>query len=196
MNRRAEQDEPGLFEAMGDEALAILAKQDRAAFGLLYDRYVQRVHAYCYRRVASVDLAADLTGTIFTKALAAIPRYRDDAVSFRSWLFTIAHNVLVDDFRGQRPVHPIERAVQLIALDSSPEEHAIANERIRELHAMLADLPPDQAHLLELRLAGLTDREIGDILGRSPGAIRIAQYRAIRRLRTVHGIDTKELIDG
>jgi RNA polymerase sigma-70 factor (ECF subfamily) len=196
MNRRAERDEPGPLEAMGDEVLAIQANQDRAAFGVLYDRYVQRVHAYCYRRVVSVDLAADLTGTIFTKALAAIPRYRDDAISFRSWLFAIAHNVLIDEFRGRRPVLTLERAGHLVALEQSPEEHAVANERVRELQALLADLPPEQAQLLELRLAGLTDREIGDVLGRSPGAIRIAQFRAIRRLRNSLGIDTKELIDG
>ncbi len=72
----------------------------RDAFGLLYDRYLARVYAYCYRLCGSHAAAEDATSAVFAKALGALSRYR--ARAFRSWLFAIAHNEVVDVLRAQR----------------------------------------------------------------------------------------------
>src|SRR5687768_11853835 len=84
---------PGALDE--DARMVALAKRDPRAFAPLYDRYFDPVYRYCYRRLGDGETAADATAQVFAKALAALPRYREDAPSFRSWLFAIAHNVIV-----------------------------------------------------------------------------------------------------
>lgn len=171
-----------------DEALVEQARSDRAAFGLLYDRYVTPVYRYCYRRLGNAEAAEDATSIIFEKIMLALPRYRSGAGSFRSWLFTIAHNVVADEFRARHPV-PLDdpRRVTLADAGLTPEELALAGEASRTIWQVLAHLSPEQARLLELRLAGLNDAEIAQVVGMSHGAVRVAQHRAIRRLRELLG---------
>jgi RNA polymerase sigma-70 factor (ECF subfamily) len=87
-----------------DARILALAKSDPRAFAPLYARYFDPVYRYCYRRLGHAEAAADAAAQVFTKALAALPGYREDAPSFRSWLFAIAHNVITDDLRARRPV--------------------------------------------------------------------------------------------
>lgn len=170
-----------------DARLVALARQDRQAFAPLYRRYVDRVYRYCDRCLGNREQAEDATSLIFTKALTALDRCQDDA--FRSWLFTIAHNVIVD-MRRQKSFGSLDEAVTLVdrAAAHSPEAQALASDDRRAIHALLVQLPDTQRHLLELRLAGLTDVEIARVLGRSHGAVRTSQYRAIARLRTLAGV--------
>ena len=160
-----------------------LAKRDPRAFAPLYARYFDPVYRYCYRRLGHREAAADATAQVFTKALAALPRYREDAPSFRSWLFAIAHNVIVDDLRARRPVAPLSEAARIAAASPTPEAAVLTEEAGCVVHALLASLPPEQRHILELRLAGLTGPEIAAALGRSLGSVKIAQVRAFARLR-------------
>jgi RNA polymerase sigma factor (sigma-70 family) len=166
-----------------DARLVVLAKADPRAFAPLYARYFDPVYRYCYRRLGHPEAAADAAAQVFAKALAALPGYREDAPSFRSWLFAIAHNVITDDLRARRPVAPMEAAAQVAATGPSPEEVALTNEAGCMVRALLASLPADQRQILELRLAGLTGPEIAAALGRSLGAVKIAQVRAVARLR-------------
>ena len=166
-----------------DARLVILAKADRRAFAPLYARYFDPVYRYCYRRLGHPEAAADAAAQVFAKALAALPAYREDAPSFRSWLFAIAHNVIADDLRTRRPVAPMTAAAHVAAADPSPEELVISGEAVCGVRTLLAQLPPDQRQILELRLAGLTGPEIAEALGRSLGAVKIAQVRAFVRLR-------------
>ncbi|MFN8590311.1 MAG: sigma-70 family RNA polymerase sigma factor [Thermomicrobiales bacterium] len=172
---------PGIEDE--DVHLVALAKGDPRAFAPLYRRYFDPVYRYCYRRLGSPEAAADATAHVFAKALAALPRYREESSSFRSWLFTIAHNVIVDDLRSRRPTSSLETAAHVAARDPSPEDVALSEEAGRTVRALLAALPPDQRQILELRLAGLTGPEIAAVLGRTLGAVKIAQVRAFARLR-------------
>ena len=166
-----------------DHSLAVRSRENRELFGVLYDRYVDRIYGYCYRRLQTHAAAEDATSQTFLKALAALPGYRDDATSFRAWLFRIAHNVIIDIWRSHRPTIGLDYAHDLETTDSGPETTALRNESGRELYDLLDQLPDDQAHIVQLRLSGMTDREIADVLGKSYGAIRIAQHRAIKRLK-------------
>ena len=166
-----------------DAAWALRARTDRAAFGILYDRYVDRIYGYCYRRLQTREAAEDATSQTFVKALSAISRFRPEPGSFRGWLFTIAHRVVIDSYRREKPTAPLDGIGELRDPDTGPEDRALIQETSRELYALVALLPDEQANLIELRLAGLTDREIADVLGRSYGAIRVAQHRAIKRLQ-------------
>jgi RNA polymerase sigma-70 factor (ECF subfamily) len=177
-----------------DEAqLVLLAKRDRDAFAMLYLRYVDRVHAYCSRRLGDGEEAADATSTTFTRALGSIGTCRED--SFRSWLFSIAHNVLIDSYRIRHPMDSLDAAAQVHTLDPTPEDAALAGERTRAVSALLAQLSPDQRQVLELRLSGLTSKEIGIVLGKNPNAVDQAQYRAVQRLRSLSGAG-RALLEG
>jgi RNA polymerase sigma-70 factor (ECF subfamily) len=164
-----------------DESLATRAKTDPAAFAPLYRRYAGPIYGYCYRRLATRELAEDATSQVFTRALAAMPKYRGNA--FRPWLYTIAHHVIADHYRRGRPTFPLDDAFELEAIDLSPEDEALHAEGARNVRRLLSNLTPDQRDVVELRLNGLTGVEIADVLGKQPGAIRAVQFRAYQRLR-------------
>ena len=171
-----------------DAALVAAARRDRASFAPLYLRYVDPVFRYCLRRLGSREAAEDATAQVFTKAIGALPGYRENGPSFRSWLFAIAHNVLVDAGRSARPQDTLDESLPLTDPGIGPEEEALAAEGQREVQVLLASVPPDQRRVLELRLAGLTTAEIAQALGLSAGAVRASQYRAVKRLRLVMGL--------
>ncbi|MGH2532875.1 MAG: RNA polymerase sigma factor [Thermomicrobiales bacterium] len=184
-----------MWSNQDDLTLAVAAKTDRAACGVLYDRYVDRVYGYCYRRLQTPEVAEDATSQVFIKALVALPRFRDDGPSFGAWLFAIAHNVVIDEFRAARRA-PWPAATAVTVDDApGPEETAVAAEGVRELRAVLSQLSADQANVIELRLAGLTDKEIAFVLGRGHGAIRVIQHRAVRRLRALLGVEQQSKVD-
>ena len=171
------------FGDLDDDELAAVARRDRSAFTLIYRRYLDPVYRYCYRRLGHKEAAADACSLIFTNAFAALPRYRDG--SFRAWLFTIAHHVIVSDFRDRRPHEAISDAFKLVDGSDGPEAIAIALDERRQTQALLAALSAPQRRILELRLSGLTGREIAEVLGMSHTAVKVAQFRAIARLRSL-----------
>lgn len=168
-----------------DHRLALAARSDPQQFGLLYDRYVERIYGYCYRRLQTRAGAEDATSQTFLKAFAGLGGYREDAPSFRAWLFAIAHHAVIDAWRAGRMESPMDATAELRTGGPGPEESVLASEADRELYELVHQLPADAEHLIQLRLAGLTDREIATVLGKSHGAVRTAQHRAVQRLRTL-----------
>ena len=170
-----------------DAALVACAQVDPAAFAGLYRRYLDPVYAYCWYRLGSRESAEDATSQIFLKALTALPSYRGDR-TFRSWLFAIAHNVVVDHYRTQRPSRPLDDAAEVVDSHASPEDLGVAAVDAAAMRALLVHLTPDQARVIELRLTGLSESEIAQVLNRRPGAVRATQFRALERLRTLFGV--------
>ena len=167
-----------------ERATIARAQHDPRAFAPLYTAYFDAVFRYCLRCLGDREAAADATQEVFARALAALPRYQEKA--FRPWLFTIAHNVIVDNHRrrGRRPSEiPIEAAWRQIAAQSTPEEEAVASDDRRTVRLYLAQLPADQRAVMELRLADLKGQEVADVLACSLGTVKITQHRALRRLR-------------
>ncbi|MDQ3512324.1 MAG: sigma-70 family RNA polymerase sigma factor [Chloroflexota bacterium] len=190
----------GTLDAPGDDAEAAMivrARDDPAEFAPLYSAYFSSVYHYCLRSLGEREAAADATSQVFIKALGALPTYRSG--SFRSWLFTIAHNVLVDASRRRRLYVPLDDAGDIPSPESMPEERALAAEDGRRLAALLACLPPSQRQIVELRLAGLTGPEIARTLGISHAAVKSRQFRAYSTLRDVigkrHDADRREDAD-
>lgn len=171
-------------EPAGDDELVARAQGDPEAFAVLYRRYVTAIFCYCSHRLPSRMAAEDATSEIFMKAYAGIRGYRHER-SFRSWLFAIAHNTVTDNYRAHRPQEPIEAAAWLRDPDPSPEERAVLADGQRSVQALLSRVTPQQARILELRLAGLTGPEIAQVLDCSLAAVKIGQVRGYSRLREI-----------
>ena len=163
------------------------AQVDRAAFAVLYRRYLDRVYGYSFYLLGDHHDAEDATERTFLAALAAIGTFRDEGASFRSWLFRIAHNQVANALRsrGRRRASPLESVSEPMAPADPAAEIGQADEarRVRRALAMVAE---DRRQVLVLRFVdGLSSREIGAVLDRSPGAVRVLQHRALRDMREI-----------
>jgi RNA polymerase sigma-70 factor (ECF subfamily) len=181
---------PAPQEEPSDATLVAVALHDRQAFGLLYDRYVELIFRYCLVRLRNREDAEDATSLIFARALAGLPTQR--GASFRSWLFSIAHNVVVDAQRVASADMPLTVLEFLPATGPSLEEQAVADERRGVVAQAVAQLTGEQRSVVELRLAGLAGPEVAAALGRSHDSVRTTQRRALARLRTLLGITTEQ----
>ena len=173
--------------AVGDPDLAdVLASQaDRRAFGTLYRRYLDRVYGYAFYLLGDHHDAEDVTERTFLAALAAIGTFRDTGANFRSWLFRIAHNQVANALRSRarRPADSLDLVEHPTAVGSDPAALVGAADEARTLRQALGGLAADRRQVLVLRFVdGLTAREIGAVLGRSEGAVRVLQHRALREL--------------
>jgi RNA polymerase sigma-70 factor (ECF subfamily) len=164
------------------------AQDDPRAFALLYGKYLDPVHQYCYRRLSSREAAEDATSQVFIQALAGLPKFTSRGGSFRGWLFTIAHNVVIDHYRASRPSEWLDAEMDIPDQDPSPEELAVAADAGRTLRKAVEQLPERQRQVVELRLAGLNAAEIGQVLGCRARTVDVAQFRAVARLRTLLGV--------
>jgi RNA polymerase sigma-70 factor (ECF subfamily) len=186
-------------DARGEAALIEAAQRDLAAFGPLYDRYVDRIYGYLLTRTgyARREDAADLTQQVFVRALDALPRYRTrEGVSVAAWLFRIARNAATDWQRRQRP------ALRMVPWEAVPEEQhpaaaetaedtALRRDEIAEAHRLLATLDEGTREALLLRFtARLTLAEIGAVLDTSEEAARKRITRALHALKERYRDDT------
>lgn len=161
------------------------AQADRADFGILYRRYLDRVYGYCFYLLGDHHDAEDATERTFLSALSAIDRFSDDGATFRSWLFRIAHNQLANTLRARsrQRVEPLDGAPEPASTGGDPARLAGLADDARRLRASVAALSEDRRQVVILRFVdGLSAREIGVVLGRSEGAIRVLQHRALREL--------------
>src|SRR4051794_20155636 len=162
---------------------------ERAAFAVLYDRYVTRVYRYCYRRLENRHDAEDATSAIFTRALDRLDDYRGG--SFAAWLFAIARSSLADQHRRSANLLQLDQ-LKLVD-DRDAPENAIARAADAEsVNALLMELETDQREVMELRLAGLSGREIAEAMDRSVDAVKMLQLRAMKRLRAAALVQQSE----
>jgi RNA polymerase sigma-70 factor, ECF subfamily len=159
------------------------AQRDRAAFGALYRRYLDRVYGYAFYLLGDHHDAEDVTERTFLAALGAIDSFRDEGATFRAWLFRIAHNQLVNALRarGRHRSTSLDAAPE--ATGGDPELLAGRAEEWRRLRRAVDQLPEERRQVIVLRFVdGLSAREIGAVLGRSEGAVRVLQHRALRQM--------------
>lgn len=159
---------------------------DPAAFGDLYRLHMEAIYRYVYARVGEVAEAENLTQSTFLKAWSALGSYRQQQVPFRSWLYRIAHNTLVDHYRTRRAPDCSLEEFELTDTESVPDNHLIAQERQELLRRALNRLRPTYQQVLTMRfLHGLDYPETAQALGRTVNAVRVLQYRALEALRAV-----------
>ena len=167
------QDEARLIEA---------AKRDRNAFLSLYDRYFDQIYSYCYYHTGRREQAEDLASETFQRALEGLAGFEWRGVPYSAWLYKVASNLMAKERR--RPAW-IELPEPLAAsADDDPERLWLKREQGEELHAAVRRLPVDQRQAVLLKFeARLKNKEIGLILGRSEGAVKLLLFRAIHNLR-------------
>lgn len=155
------------------------------AFGKLYDHFVDSIYKYIYYRVGSAD-AEDLTELVFLKTWENIRQYKHGYKKFSSWIFRIAHNVIIDHYRASRVSLEIPENIQ----DERKEAdtmHLVA-ERLNNdiLEKAMKDLKDTYRQVLILAyINGFSNEEIGFITGRNQAALRILKFRALRSLRKI-----------
>ena len=167
-------------------ALVTLAQQgDAEAFGLVYDRYVDQIYRYLYYRVGSHALAEDLTSETFLRALRRIDSFTYTGKDIGAWFTTIARNLVTDHVKSSRFKLEVSTADMLDADRGDDGIETQVIERLRD--AALLDavhrLKPEQQECVVLRfLQGLSVAETSSVMGRSEGAVKQLQLRAVRAL--------------
>lgn len=163
------------------------AKTDPESFGLLYERYVDKIYSYVYYRTGNHHDAEDLTARVFYQALNHISRYVQRGAPFSSWLYRIAHNLVANWYRdrSRRQVVSLDRlAIMSSQVEEGPYEQAAKGERRDALLRVIRRLPADRQQLLILKFVERrSNAQIGQIMGRSEGAIKSLYHRTLVTLR-------------
>ncbi len=174
-------------DSLDEKTLVEQAKTDPEAFGLLYEQYVDKIYNYVYYRTSNRHDAEDLTAKVFIQALKHIPRYEDRGAPFSSWLYRIAHNLVANWHRdrSRRKIISLDRLVAVAQQrGDGPFQHTAKSEQREMLLDALHDLPADRQQLLILKFVErLPNRQIGDIMGRTEGAIKSLYHRTLVALR-------------
>jgi RNA polymerase sigma-70 factor, ECF subfamily len=176
------------------QRLAVRAVEgDAQAVESLLSAVHRLVHRYCRARLArfpGVEHAADdLAQEVCIAVLSALPRYRDEGKPFEAFVYRIAANKVADAQRGSyRQPQPHAELPDVIDLSDGPEELAVRASDAKQARLLLDKLPEPLQELMLLRVAvGLSAEETGRALGMSAGAVRVAQHRALQRLRAAAG---------
>jgi RNA polymerase sigma-70 factor (ECF subfamily) len=175
------------LKRLDDNALVDLARAgDKDAFGELYERYVDRIYSYVYYRTGNHHDAEDLTARVFSRAMAHIETYTDRGVPFQAWLYRIAHNLVANWHRdrGRRKIIPLDEFVAASLKSEAPDRQTEDKEEREALLAAIRRLPEERQQLLLLKFVeGLSNAEIGAIMGRTEGAVKSLYHRTLLALR-------------
>jgi RNA polymerase sigma-70 factor (ECF subfamily) len=142
-----------------------------------------------YLRVVAAEHAEDVAAETWVQVVRGLPRFTGDEVAWRAWLFTTARRRLLDQVR-LRKRHPSEPLDEISPTDiprtAAAEQVAMDNMATESAMALLSKLPEQQAEVIFLRVvAGLDTEAVAEILGRSPGAVRVAAHRGLKKLATL-----------
>ena len=160
---------------------------DGAAFAQLYDRYVDQTFGYVYRRVQHRQTAEDLTSDVFLRAFRRLNTFEWQGVDLGAWIMTIARNRVHDHFKSAR--FRMERSSDQThddpspGIEDDPERVAMGRDMARALGRALENLSDDHREVIELRF--VHDRSVAEtaaIMGRTVGATKALQYRALKSL--------------
>ena len=175
-----------MSEISDKEVLERAIHGNAEAFSILYERNVSRIYNYIYYRTGSVPDAEDLTSRVFHRALKHIGSYRNMGVPFSAWLYRIAHNLVANWYRdnSRRKEVPLEIYSVTHHQPNHPELSLVQHQENEILLGTIRKLPPDRQKLLILKyVEGLSNAEIGMIMGRSEGAIKGLYHRTLVTLR-------------
>ncbi len=169
------------------QLIASAREGDKAAFAALYGHYVPQIYRFVLLKTGSKLEAEDLTHDVFLSAWQNIAAYTHRGFPFSSWLYSIARNKIIDYYRTRKTVQPIDEAVEMVADLAAHTENtadeALALLRVKEAMRELSD---EHQNILIMRFVeDMAPKDIADALGKSEGAVRLMQHRAIKNLRAI-----------
>ncbi len=158
---------------------------EAGAFGDIYDKYLPRIYRFIFVKVSRKEDAEDLSHQVFLSAWQNIQSFQFQGFPFSSWLYKIAWNAVIDHYRTRKPEESIETIAEN-ALSESPnfiKEIDIEIE-IKIIRQAILKLEEDQQNVIIMKFVNeLSNKEIAGVLGKSEGAIRVIQHRALKQLR-------------
>lgn len=179
-----------------DRLLARARRGDRRAIGEIYERYFDAIYQFIRWRVDDPAVAEDLTSEVFIKLLSALQSSAAPADSLRGWLFRVARNSLYDHYQRPVPTASLDEALPL-ATDADTEAQFIRATEVERVQRALRTLAVDQQEVLILRFGQMLNLEAtADSMGKSVGAIKSLQFRAINSLRRALHIAEGEAVHG
>lgn len=145
-----------------------------------------KILRYCASRLADVETAQDVTQEVLLAVHVA--SRRDPALDVLPYAFGVASNKVADVYRkrARRPEHLTHEVPDVVDPYDGPEATALRRDEVRQVQRLLDGLAPRARELLLLRTAGLTAEQAGEVVGLSPGAVRVAQHRALNQLREAY----------
>jgi RNA polymerase sigma-70 factor (ECF subfamily) len=164
-------------------ALARAQSGDEAGFLELWQQLQPRLLRYL--RLLNCSDADDVASETWLQVVRDLPKFRGGDEDFRRWLFTVGRHRAIDDARARkrRPTVPMPETIAALADDDLVEDQVLHSLSVRKAVKLLAALPVEQAEAVALRvLAGLDTSAVAGILGKSPGAVRVALHRGLRTL--------------
>jgi RNA polymerase sigma-70 factor (ECF subfamily) len=170
---------------VNERQLVLQAQAGNAeAFGQLYDAYMERIYRFIYFRVEDQQTAEDLTSQVFLRAWNNLDRFRLGRTPYLAWLYTIAHNAVIDHYRTRKVTTALED-VRLSQPDYAEvvENHIDFAVEMKSIKSAMQTLTDDQQQVLTLKfIEGLSNDEIARHLGKREGAVRALQMRGLRAL--------------
>lgn len=162
---------------------------DKQAFVALYDQHVGQVYKHVFYRVYSQVEAEDITQETFVKAWKAIDKYKITGAPFVAWLYTIAHNLIMDHYKAKKKAVSIQQAAQEeFGTRTGPSPEDIITEEFdkNRIKEAIQTLKGDKQKVILMRfIDGCSYKEIADALHKTEGAIRVIQFRALSDLKQI-----------
>ena len=155
-----------------------------AAFAALYDRHRQAIFTYFYYRISDEVEAEELTAELFVRMVAKIARYRDEGRPLRAWLYTIAHNLLVDHYHHNGHMHHVPLGERLQSACPDPATLVDRELTAGRLRLALLGLTADQREVIVGKfIEDRSNAEVAALLEKTEGAVKSLQHRALAALR-------------
>ena len=164
-----------------------LARGNKTAAGILYDRYYKQIFGYFVRMTRDGDVSRDLTQNVFLKILKYSHSWKEDKV-FAYWIFRIARNILMDHFNDSRKFFSTEDENEVAALDQKESVQEMeAKESFEFLLEAMNQLPPGYREMIELnRFQGFSYKEIAKTVSSTENAVKVKTFRAIQKLKEIY----------